>query len=183
MEYPRPAPWVCSGYVTWDKSSSLTSVAEHTFLTVPAPGQWGRKPKGHEPPPCHIGQQEGGSYPKEMYTCLLLILRLLLPDGWAGPILRPQEGQKAAPAYTVAEPHKNSHLVLVLLAQSPLTSPPTSFCPCLFHLHQIQEAPGLVLPAVFGTTSAFSYGERTGTGEDDQSRKVQAGTTLPPKPQ
>lgn len=124
----------------------------------------------------------GGSYPGEIYTCLLLILRLLLPDGWAGPIWRPKEGQKAAPGHTVAEPHKNSCLVLVLLAQSPLTSPPTSFCPSLFHLHQIQEAPGLVLPAVFGTTSAFSCGERTGT-EDDQSRKVQEGTTLTPKPQ
>lgn len=57
---------------------------------------------------------------------------------------------------------QNSHLVSGLLAQTPLVSPPTFSCPFLFYLGQIQEAPGTVLPAVFGTTSAFSCGERRG---------------------
>lgn len=36
--------------------------------------------------------------------CLLLILRLP-PDWWAGPTLRPREGQKTAPVQPVAEPY------------------------------------------------------------------------------
>ena len=106
-------PRVYSGSVTWDKS--LTSVAEHTILAVPAPGQLGRESKGCDPPPCHTGHQKGGSCPGKIYMCLLLILRLL-PDRWARPTLRPREGQKAAPVYTVDEPH----IVLPFWSEIPL---------------------------------------------------------------
>lgn len=56
----------------------------------------------------------------------------------------------------------NSHLVVGLGAPTPLTIPPIWPGPSLSHLDQTQKAPSPVLPAVFGTTSAFSCGEGRG---------------------
>lgn len=57
-------------------------------------------------------------------------------------------------------------------ALTPLTIPPTSPCPSLFHVAQTQKALVPVLPAVFGTTSAFSCGQRRGkTGSVQRQEK------------
>lgn len=56
----------------------------------------------------------------------------------------------------------NFHLVVGLGARTPLTIPPIWPGPSLSHLDQTQKAPSPVLPAVFGTTSAFSCGEGRG---------------------
>lgn len=174
MEYPRPAPWDCSGCVTWDQSSpSLTSVAERTLMAVPAPGQQGRESEGCDPPHCHTGDQERGSYPREIHVPSTDTEATTTRQ--VGTANTEAQRDRRLPQCTQWLSHTRcSCLVPGLLAQTPLASPPTSSCPSLFHLDQIHGARGPVLPAVFGTTSAFSCGERRGTREHE-------GTSSPPK--
>lgn len=145
-------------------SPSLTSVPEHCDKST---GSWlcwhqqGSDSRAMCAPPCLIGDQEWGSL-WEIYVCLPPALRLpatMREEGRAN--VEAQRGMgRAAPGHPVAEPHMELPFVRGLRAPILLTTPPTLPCLAPFPSH---KAPRPVLPAVFGTTSAFSCWGRRGT--------------------